>query len=219
MNDLTKLDLKALLPSSIANDETVQNICDAITDKLQMISEKSELVLLLPRLDYLPELLIDELAWQYHVDFYDYSAPLDLKRALVKEAIAGHRKKGTPAAVEAVCAAVFKSAKVFENWQYGGEPYHFQVRRIAEGIPDQTVIDNLYRAIAESKNVRSWLDTLSFYREASGTVFIGGAYSSLRRVEIYPAKIKPQTLTIKSHVSAAVRIHKGVEILCQTGPI
>lgn len=219
MNDLQNLNLIELLPTSIASDETIRNICNAITDKLQMISEKSELVLLLPRLDYLPELLIDELAWQYHVDFYDYSAPLDLKRALVKEAIAGHRKKGTPAAVEAVCAAVFKSAKVFENWQYGGEPYHFQVRMIAEGIPDQTVIDNLYRAIAESKNVRSWLDTLSFYREASGTVFIGGAYSSLRRVEIYPAKIKPQTLTIKSHVSAAVRIHKGVEILCQTGRI
>lgn len=219
MSDLSKIDLKSLLPSSIADDETVRAICDSIVGKLQMIDEKSELVLLLPRLDYLPEVLIDELAWQYHVDFYDYSASLDEKRALVREAIAWHRKKGTPAAVEAVCAAVFSSAKVYENWQYGGKPYHFQVRRITEGIPDQSVIDNLYRAIAESKNVRSWLDTLSFYREASGTVFIGGAYSSLRRVEIYPAKIKPQTLTIKSHVSAAVRIHKGVEILCQTGRI
>lgn len=219
MSDLSKIDLKSLLPSSIADDETVRAICDSIAGKLQMIDEKSELVLLLPRLDYLPEVLIDELAWQYHVDFYDYSASIDKKRALVREAIAWHRKKGTPAAVEAVCAAVFKSAKVFENWQYGGKPYHFQVRMITESIPDQSVIDNLYRAISESKNVRSWLDTLSFFREAAGTVFIGGAYSSLRRVEIYPAKIKPQTLTIKSHVSAAVRIHKGVEILCQTGRI
>lgn len=219
MNDLTKLDLKALLPSSIANDETVRAICDSIVGKLQMIDEKSELVLLLPRLDYLPEVLIDELAWQYHVGFYDYSASIDKKRALVKEAIAWHRRKGTPAAVEEVCAAVFKSATVCENWEYGGKPYHFQVRMITESIPDQSVIDNLYRAISESKNVRSWLDTLSFFREAAGTVFIGGAYSALRRIEIFPAKIKPQTLTIKTHISAAVRIHKGVEVSCQTGQI
>jgi len=219
MSDLSKIDLKSLLPSSIADDETVRAICDSIAGKLQMIDEKSELVLLLPRLGYLPEVLIDELAWQYHVDFYDYSASLDKKRALVREAIAWHRKKGTPAAVEAVCAAVFSSAKVYENWQYGGKPYHFQVRMITEGIPDQSVIDNLYLAISESKNVRSWLDTLSFFREAAGTVFIGGAYSALRRIEIFQAKIKPQTLTIKTHISAAVRIHKGVEVSCQTGQI
>lgn len=219
MSDLSKIDLKSLLPSSIADDETVRAICDSIAGKLQMIDEKSELVLLLPRLDYLPEVLIDELAWQYHVDFYDYSASIDKKRALVREAIAWHRKKGTPAAVEAVCAAVFSSAKVYENWQYGGNPYHFQVRMITEGIPAQSVIDNLYRAISESKNVRSWLDTLSFYREATGSVFIGGAYSSLRRIEVFPARVKPQTLTIKTHISAAIRIHKGVEVSCQTGQI
>lgn len=74
MNELSKLNLKELLPSSIANDETIRNICDAIAEKLQLIDEKSELVLLLPRLDQLPETLVDELAWQYHVDFYDYAA-------------------------------------------------------------------------------------------------------------------------------------------------
>lgn len=46
-------------------------------EKLQTINEKAELVLLLPRLDQLPENLVDELAWQYHVDFYDYAASLD----------------------------------------------------------------------------------------------------------------------------------------------
>lgn len=149
MNELHKLNLKELLPSSIAGDETIRNICDAIVEKLQMINEKANLVLLLPRLDQLPENLVDELAWQYHVDFYDYAASLDKKRALVRKAIEWHRRKGTPAAVEEVCAAVFKSAKVYENWEYGGEPYHFQVRMISEGIPDKSVLDNLYRAIKD----------------------------------------------------------------------
>ena len=90
MNELHKLNLKELLPSSIAGDETIRNICDAIVEKLQMINEKANLVLLLPRLDQLPENLVDELAWQYHVDFYDYAASLDKKRALVRKAIDWH---------------------------------------------------------------------------------------------------------------------------------
>ena len=62
MNDLQNLNLIDLLPASIAGDETIRNICNAIAEKLQTINEKAELVLLLPRLDQLPETLVDELA-------------------------------------------------------------------------------------------------------------------------------------------------------------
>lgn len=118
-----------------------------------------------------------------------------------------------------MCAAVFKSAKVYENWEYGGEPYHFQVRMISEGIPDKSVLDNLYRAIKESKNVRSWLDALSFDRQIAGSLFVGGVYSSMRKVEIFPSRIKPQILNINNYFGAAIYVHKGVEVTCQTGQI
>ena len=194
MNDLQNLNLIELLPTSIASDETIRNICNAIAEKLQTINEKAELVLLLPRLDQLPE-------------------------TLVRKAIDWHRRKGTPAAVEEVCTAVFKSAKVYENWEYGGKPYHFQVRMISEGIPDKSVLDNLYRAIKESKNVRSWLDALSFDRQIAGSLFVGGVYSSMRKVEIFPSQIKPQILNINNYFGAAIYVHKGVEVTCQTGQI
>lgn len=46
---------------------------------------------------------------------------------------------------------------------------------ISEGIPDKSVWINLYRAIKESKNVRSWLDALSFDRQIAGSLFVGGS--------------------------------------------
>lgn len=134
--------LQQILPGSIADDKTVQDIAKAIGAKLQHINRQTELILLLPRLDELSEALIDELAWQYHVDFYDYQADIVKKRALVRNAIAWHRYKSTPAAVEEVCSAVFQSAKVFEWWEYGGEPYHFQVRLIALVTASTDVIIN-----------------------------------------------------------------------------
>ena len=47
MNDLQNLNLIELLPTSIASNETIRNICNAIAEKLQTINEKAELVLLL----------------------------------------------------------------------------------------------------------------------------------------------------------------------------
>mgnify|MGYP000130052921 CR=1 FL=1 len=213
MNKLNDVQLKAIAPPSITRDKQVQALCDAIDVALREIAAAAELILLLPRLDTLPEEIVDELAWQYHVDFYDYSADLAIKRSLIRQAIVWHRRKGTPAAVEEVCAAVFKTAKVFENWEYGGEPYHFQVRLIEEGIPDETVIANLHRAIAETKNTRSWLDGLSFYREVYGSLIFGACVSQHKTVEIYPAKFKAYDISGKQFIGFGKHYHRKVELI------
>ena len=212
MNKLDDVQLKTIAPPSINNDKNVQALCDAIDVKLREIAAASGLVLLLPRLDELPEEIVDELAWQYHVDFYDYSADIEKKRALVRQAIAWHKRKGTPAAVEEVCTAVFKSARVYENWEYGGEPYHFQVRLIEEGIPDESVIDNLHRAIAETKNTRSWLDGLSFYREIIGKLYFMLVVAQHKSVTIYPAAFPNQKARGTFYTGFGINYHKRVEV-------
>lgn len=171
--------LKESLPESISGDKEIQAITIAIQEQLQTIQKQSSLILLLPRLGELSEVLIDELAWEYHVDFYRTELPLEKKRSLVRQAIAWHRIKGTPAAVESVCSAVFQSASVEENWQYDGEPYHFKVKVIKEAVPDTTVIDMLVDAINATKNTRSWLDEIGFYREARHTFFAAAQMSKL----------------------------------------
>lgn len=212
MNRLDNIKLQSIVPSSIGRDEQVKALCQAIDVKLQRVAAETELVLLLPRLNALPEEIIDELAWQYHVDFYDYSASLEKKRSLVRQAIAWHKRKGTPAAVEEVCTAVFKTAKVFENWEYGGEPYHFQVRLIEEAVPDEKVIDNLQRAIQQTKNTRSWLDGLSFYRGLFGTLYFGAAVYQHKSVTIYPAAFPAQKAKGGVYVGSGISYHRKVEI-------
>lgn len=216
MLELQNESLQQILPGSIAYDKTVQDIARAINEKLQLINRQTELILLLPRLNELPEILVDELAWQYHVDFYDYTADIDKKRALVRKAIAWHRYKGTPAAVEEVCTAVFRSAKVFEWFQYGGEPYHFQVRLIEEGVPDEKVIDSLERAIQVTKNTRSWLDGLSFYRELLAAMYMAKAMWVHKSVSIYPSKFKMPDVNANVYIGNAIRQQRSVT-LCQIG--
>jgi hypothetical protein len=58
------------------------------------------------RIDTLPEDALDLLGWQFHVDFWRPTAPMAVKRQLVKESIATHRTKGTPESIAAMCALV-----------------------------------------------------------------------------------------------------------------
>ena len=217
MRKLSDIVLQEIAPPSINRDKNVQAVCAVIDVEMRNLAQQTRFVLLLPRLDELPEELVDELAWQYHVDFYDYSADLTKKRNLVRQAIAWHKRKGTPAAVEEVCTAAFKTAKVFENWEYGGEPYHFQVRLIEEGIPNQAVIDSLIRAINETKNTRSWLDGLSFYREIQGTIYYGGVVNQHKKIEIYPSEFHMPDIYCTQYKGGAISICRKVEITCQTG--
>ena len=41
----------------------------------------------------------------------------------------------------------------------------------------------------------------------------------MRKVEIFPSQIKPQILNINNYFGAAIYVHKGVEVTCQTGQI
>lgn len=182
MLELKNNALQRILPSSISGDATVKDIVQAISSRLAQLGEQAELVLILPRLKKLPEEIVDELAWQYHVDFYDVAADITKKRELVRKAIARHRYKGTPAAVEEVCSAAFDTAEVVEWYEYGGEPYHFRVRMVQESIPDETAMAEMVKAVNSAKNTRSWLDSLVFCYRPKGTVCVVGAVCQHKKI-------------------------------------
>lgn len=182
MLELKNNALQRILPSSISGDATVKDIVQAISGRLAQLGEQAELVLILPRIKKLPEEIVDELAWQYHVDFYDVAADITKKRELVRKAIARHRYKGTPAAVEEVCSAAFDTAEVVEWYEYGGEPYHFRVRMVQESIPDETAMAEMVKAVNSAKNTRSWLDSLVFCYRPKGTVCVAGAVCQHKKI-------------------------------------
>lgn len=208
MNDV----LKRITPAPLSRDRAVQDIIKAIDRELNAVDRATGDVLLLPRLEELPVSMLDELAWQYHVDFYDDMADKEEKVTLIRNAIAWHRIKGTPAAVERVCSAVFKTAKVFEWFEYEGKPYHFQVRLIEEAVPDKRVIDSLMRAIMVTKNTRSWLDGLSFYRKVDAKIYVGALLLNKKTVDIYPLKFVPHDAEGRKYYGAGTYYHRKVEI-------
>lgn len=79
MINLTDINVQKLLPSSINSDNNIKAIAKSLDSPLDDVAKKIECCLLLPRLDELPENVVDELAWHYHVDFYEDTLPVEKK--------------------------------------------------------------------------------------------------------------------------------------------
>lgn len=212
MVDISSIRLIDLIPPSIRDDPEIQAAAGALEGELQAVTAAIPTVMLISRIDELAEDVIDLLAWQWHVDFYEPGMSLGQKRALVKTSIAQHRKKGTPWAVEEVVKVILQGALVQEWFEYGGEPYFFRVVKINGQIPDAATYDRLKKAIDTVKNTRSWLEGVALYRETAGTVYTGGVVASGRSVEILPATFRGPSLFGTIRVGGATYQFKGVEI-------
>src|SRR5262252_5035664 len=83
---------------SISYDAQVQSGCTAFDNQMWAIIDDTPVIVILPNVRTLTdETLVDILAWQFHVDFYDSTRDLDFKRQLVFKSIDWHRRKGTVA--------------------------------------------------------------------------------------------------------------------------
>lgn len=127
MNDIYNTKLLNLLPPNLRNDPDMVAAANSVDKEFLDVVNSAKECILLPNIDNLPSNVVDVLAWQQHVDFYDVALDIDKKRELVKNSIRWHRKKGTPAAVEEVVSTFFEKSKVEEWFEYGGKPYFFKV--------------------------------------------------------------------------------------------
>ena len=93
--DIYTVNFADYLPGALKHDPKMRAIAEAVTKEALTVSGEIENVLIYSRIDELPEELIDILAYDMHVDWYDYSFPLKVKRDILKGSVKVHKKMGT----------------------------------------------------------------------------------------------------------------------------
>ena len=200
------------LPSSL-NKPTLQEIAKVIDEALHKLDRNVFRILIYPELEGLPGDIVDFLAVQLHVDFYDYALPLAKRRTLVKNSIRWHMKKGTKAVVEEVIRAIFNTGIVEEWFEYGGRPYYFRCNLLNPDTPlTKEQIQQCLKAIDTVKNVRSWLDGLGFERTVDITSKVFPAMMSFKTYESGPVKPKDATVYKEMFVAAVINEYREVEL-------
>ncbi|GMB00446.1 phage tail protein I [Pelosinus sp. IPA-1] len=209
MNTLDTVKLIDVVPPSIAGDPQVQGISAAVSPQLQQVSAQIDDCLIMPRIDQLPENIVDLLAWQKHVDFYDVTLSIDQKRQLVKASIEAHRHKGTPYAVELVVNAIFGDSVVQEWFEYGGKPFYFRVIKI-KGQVTADMWPRLAVAVNSVKNVRSWLEGVSLSRTINSKLYLGVGQSIHKKIDIFPVAFRMPDISSRQYLGGAINVHKKI---------
>ena len=200
MIELHELKLSDILPERLKTDEVIA-LANALDGELQEITKAIDEVIMMPNIMGQPEDIVDSLAWQLHVDFYEpLGLNLDKKRALVKNSLIWHRHKGTKYVLEDMIRILFLEDFSIEEWfEYGGEPYFFRIIS-NDSMTDLRQYEDLIRAIYKLKNERSWLESLRFNRKSRAAIYVGTVARRTRKYEVdgtHPqVKISPVTLHI-----------------------
>ncbi|KHF27336.1 Phage tail protein (Tail_P2_I) [Anoxybacillus sp. BCO1] len=167
MNSLRDYSIPLLLPDSLRNDDFVVALGEAFETEMKEMYREAEILSNFYDLDKIPEQLLDHIAYEKHVDFYDSNIPFTQKMNLVRQSVAWHRKKGTPWAVEQVISVIFPRAKTIEWFEYGGDPYKFLIQLDLDDDFLSFDKPRLKRLLDATKNKRSQLEKILFQTKVS----------------------------------------------------
>ncbi|WP_068775785.1 phage tail protein I [Paenibacillus sp. FJAT-26967] len=183
MIDIQHVSLLDLLPPNLRRDESVHAAALALDSELQVISARIRELSILDRLDILSNEEADELAWQFHIDFYDPNLPIEQKRELVKNAISWHKRKGTPSAVEELITALFGEGRVEEWFEYGGQPFRFQVITNNPEVT-QARAQEFYRAVESVKRLSAKLERVIISQTENLSLYYGAVILVSEKISI-----------------------------------
>jgi len=172
-NGITRDNLLHTAPSVLANDANMSPLVSTLAYALEKMAASADIATLYPNIDSMPESMLDILAKDFDVYWYNYGWTVEQKRESIKNAGYVHRHAGTNAAVVSALTAVYPSTILQEWFQYGGEPYHFRI--ITSGDPEnQDWYNKVIELVLLMKNARSVLDSICASFEARLTLSVEG---------------------------------------------
>lgn len=160
---LTAENFLLTLPPALAADENMRALAQAVAQVLARRPGEIEQTLIYPRISRLDGPLLDILARDFKVDWWDSDYSLEEKRRTLEGSWQVHKTLGTRAAVEQAISAIYPNTRVQEWFEYGGGPYRFRLE--IDITHDTKNSEKQARALARLgyyKNLRSHMESLAY---------------------------------------------------------
>lgn len=169
---ISALSLLQSLPDALREDPGCLNLATPTAAALMQRWEEVQTLAIYTRIDELDEALLDILAKDFKVDWWDVNATVDQKRKLLKNSWHVHRILGTKAAVETVLKASYSELKVLEWFEYGGEPMHFRLQTDSFEIL-QKDISALVAVVDKIKRLSCHLEAVQVMHNTGMNIVVG----------------------------------------------
>lgn len=203
---LTKENLLLTFPVGLRENPSIAAMGDVTMQALAKRPAEIRHLSIYPRIDELPERLLDILAYDFKVDWWDPEYTLEEKRQTLKDSWRVHKMMGTKAAVERAISAIYPNTQVLEWFEYGGEPYHFKLHiDISKESGDKDKPLRVLERVNFYKNLRSHLDVVEYVSIAPEAVssfrvtpILGACMSITRLPELEAEPLPPARIGVSS---------------------
>lgn len=191
MINLSNSQLYQLLPINLRDDEDITAAVQVVDQSTQSIYSLADKLAIHSSSGHQDEEVLDALAVDLHVDFYDKNLPPVLKQEIIDSSIFLHMIKGTAGAVEKALDNVGLEGLVSEWFEYGGNPFFFRIE-ITQPQPFKTEEDfkRIIGIVNSTKNRRSTLEKIIIKRSLESNLYFAGIISTRNKIQIRPAAFK-----------------------------
>lgn len=164
-------ELANILPESFTRQPQVRALSYALKRAYQRLCTYQDGIYVFACIDRAREDVLDLLAVELRVRYYQDDFPIDKKRALIKSAIFVSLKDGTKYAVDSVLDTSLEGGMAVEWYEYGGDPGCF---KLDVDIDNNNIdVDKVIGAIDTVKRKSAHLDSVNLQLDAEQGLFFG----------------------------------------------
>lgn len=171
-----------ILPEYLSGRASVQALSFALHRAVKRFIGYCSSIGVFSAIDAAADSVLDILALEMNVPYYNDSLPAEVKRNLIKKTFVWYLNAGTPAAVEELVGSVFGQGEIHEWFEYGGEPYTFRI--ITSANAEIESIEKFEELIERVKNIRSHIDEVIFVREQQARIYVAAANMARTRTRM-----------------------------------
>lgn len=220
MIELHEVGLVEGLPPDVAKEPWVQILDAVFRERRKKELEAAERLKIYTDIDRADEAVLDILAVQFRVDWYDTSYPIETKRRIIKTALEVRRYCGTERAVQKALSSIYPNVKISEWYDYGGRPGYW---RMNVDITDDGVIyytpEEIEKRLGYARRCTAHLEHIIYIVEPHerSPAYIAAApcgMAAFCTVRL-PGSIKPRAVTARGYVAGAMsaaRMQTTVEL-------
>lgn len=220
MIELHEVGLVEGLPPDVAKEPWVQILDAVFRERRKKELEAAERLKIYTDIDRADEAVLDILAVQFRVDWYDTSYPIETKRRIIKTALEVRRYCGTEWAVRKALASIYPNVKISEWYDYGGRPGYW---RMNVDITDDGVIyytpEEIEKRLGYARRCTAHLEHIIYIVEPHerSPAYVAAApcgMAAFCTVRL-PGNIKPRAVTARGYATGAMsaaRMRTTVEL-------
>ncbi len=162
MNNIKNTDFLTTFPPALKQDEKMVALGRLVADELHITAEETKKNIIYANINELSETWLDTLAYDLHVDWYDYDYPIEAKRAIIRDSVRVHQKLGTKAAVEMALGGIHPLSEIEEWFDYNGTPFHFRIVLDTTNSRVEADYEEIVKTVNIYKRLTAHLDGLYY---------------------------------------------------------